>query len=103
MYRLFFTIMLPVLAVMTVNPAIASSDPPPPPTRLECSGAFGDSSAASSCTMDAVRIAENMCSFDVRCRSTGSSTFDVSSTFSVGLGDAGKVVNCNGYLKVSSC
>ncbi len=103
MYRLFFSIMLPVLAVMAANPAMSGGGPPPAPTKLECSGAFADSGAASSCTMDAVRIADNMCSFDVRCRSTGSSTFDVSSTFSVGLGDAGRVVNCNGYLKVASC
>ena len=104
MFRSLLTLTLFVLAVMATNPAMSgSTSTPSPPTKLECSGAFADSSAASSCTMDAVRIAENMCSYDVRCRSTGSSTFDVSSTFSVGLGDAGKVVNCNGYLKVSSC
>ena len=55
MYRLFFTIMLPVLAVMTANPAMSSGDPPPP-SRLDCSGAFSESSAASSCSMDSVSV-----------------------------------------------
>lgn len=103
MYRLFFTIMLPVLAVMTANPAMSSSDPPPP-SRLDCSGAFSESSAASSCSMDKVAVSNGMCSFDVRCRSAQSTTFDVSSNgFIVNETDAGRLVNCDGRLKVGSC
>ena len=103
MCRLFFTTMLLVLAVMAANPAMASTDPPPP-SRLDCSGAFSESSAASSCSMDSVSVSSGMCSFDVRCRSAQSTTFDVSSNgFLVNATDARRLVNCNGRLKVGSC
>ena len=107
MYRLFFTVMLPVLAVMTASPAMAGGEPPPPPvTTSDCQSAFNSSPARQTCSLRNTWVTDNKCNFGAYCRyntSTGNDYGDASIN-NVPKGDAGRINHCEPLvLQVGSC
>ena len=104
MYRLFFTILLPVLAVMTASPAMASSDPPPPPKTVveECTDNWNSSSASNTCSnASIVKVMNYRCRITADCRNSGGGTGSTWKT--VERDEANRLVNCNGTLKLDNC
>lgn len=97
----FLTLATLLLGVALCTSAFAGSKPDA--TRLDCSGAYSESPAASSCTMDSVGVSGTMCKFEFRCRRDGSRAFDARSIINVPVGDAGNLRNCNGIVKVGGC
>ena len=107
MCRLFFTVMLLVLAVMTANPAMASSNPPPPPvTASDCSSAFNSSPASGTCSLSNTWVTDNKCNFGAKCTfqtATGDDRGDAN-VYNVPKGDASNLYHCEPLvLQVGSC
>ena len=85
-----------------------SSTPAPcsiPPTQAECSEAWEDSFAQSTCSASHTQISVdgNDCSISSRC-STDTTAFPYSVTsITVCVNKVSQLMNCNGFLSVGSC
>ena len=106
MYKYFFSIMLPVLAVMAVNQAIAVTDPPPPPpdTGSICKQNYNSTaSARNTCKDEAFYTVD---STDARitasCETTTPNQF-TSNDFSFPADKCGDLQNCGGILRMGNC
>ena len=102
MYKYFFSIMLPVLAVMAVNQAIAVSNPPPPSVTETCQGNYAGSSANDTCYNESFReVNSSTCRIAANCWKTPSKYTNVFSAINLDPASAGSVKNCSGRLKLS--
>ena len=102
MYKYFFSIMLPVLAVMTTTPVMsgAPAPPPPPPVTLTCLQNYTNSSADDTCYNESFkRINSEVCRISANCWKN--SYTNVFSAIEVNAANAGSVKNCSGRLKLS--
>ena len=110
MYKYFFSIMLPVLAVMAATPVMSGAPAPPPPSVTEtCSANYQNSSAKDTCYNESFReVNSSTCRISANCyKSCGAAyncpTEKQANTFSAIELDparAGSVENCNGQLKL---
>ena len=101
MHKFFYAIIVLLLAVLFQAFAYASSNPPP--KKIDCSGAFSESGAAASCTLDSVSVSGHNCQIGASCRSSAGGSFDTTNNVSVSENDARRLSNCSGTLRVGSC
>ena len=112
MFRSFFILILPVLAVMAANPANSTSSPPPPSVTETCSANYAGSSAKDTCYNESFKeVNSSTCRIAANCyKSRGFCTVGVDclpaeqtnvfSAIELDPANAGSVENCDGQLKL---